>query len=148
MNFAILGGFNTEPAGGWVKEGAVAVLGGGDLDFSLAAPGPDANLTAVAIFGGINVVVPPGVTVEIGGYSLFGWPWVWPQFRRIEVDGDGPVLSITAFVLFGTVTARRGTDAPDGQPGGGSNLDRGLGPPAERRREALASPPAGLVGGK
>ena len=61
MNVAVFGGFGARPlAPGWVKETAVAVFGGGELDLRGAPPGENARLTAVAILGGIEIKVAPG----------------------------------------------------------------------------------------
>jgi len=100
-NFAILGGFGKMPvASGWTKETAVAVLGGGELDLASAPPGLDARLTAVAIFGGMDILVPPATTVSLSGLSLLGG-------RDVKVaPGDGPTIAIRAIAVLGGITVK------------------------------------------
>ena len=51
----------------------VAVLGDIDLDFRDAAvPAGPVAISAVAPFGNIDVMVPAGVNVDVGGFTLFG----------------------------------------------------------------------------
>jgi hypothetical protein len=77
MNVAIFGGFEKRPlAPGWRKETLVAILGGGDADLADAPPGPDAQLTAIAILGGIKLVVPPASSAAVS----------WTSFRETDRD--------------------------------------------------------------
>jgi hypothetical protein len=101
MNVALFGGFGKTPfAPGWRRETALALLGGGDLDLGAATPADDARLTAIAVFAGIDVRVPPGVRIAMSGLSLFGG-------REVKVPpGDGPTIRIRAFAIFGGVTIR------------------------------------------
>ena len=101
MNWAILGGFGKVPfAPGWTRETAVAFLGGGELDLAASQPGAEAQLTAVAAFGGIDVLVPQGGRVSLSGLSLFGG-------RQLELEpGDGPLIRIRAYALFGGVNVK------------------------------------------
>ncbi len=99
MNVALFGGFGKTPfAPGWRRETALALLGGGDLDLGAAMPADDARLTAIAVFGGIDVRVPAGARIAMSGLSLFGG-------REVKVPpGDGPTIRIRAFAIFGGVT--------------------------------------------
>jgi len=101
MNVALFGGFGKTPfAPGWRRETALALLGGGDLDLGAVTPAADARLTAIAVFGGIDVRVPAGTQVAMSGLSLFGG-------RDVKVPpGDGPTIGIRAFAIFGGVTIR------------------------------------------
>lgn len=101
MNVAVFGGFgNRLLAAGWTKETAVAFLGGGDLDLSGIAPGDGAKLTAIAIFGGIDIVVDEGTQITMSGFSLFGG-------REVSVQiGDGPTVAIRAVAIFGGVEVK------------------------------------------
>jgi hypothetical protein len=101
VNLAIFSGFKKRLATpGWTKESAVAVFGGGELDLTAAPPGEGAVLTAVAVFGGIELVVPAGTRVSMSGFGLFGG-------RAIEVEpGDGPELRLRAVAVFGGVEVR------------------------------------------
>ncbi len=101
MNVALFGGFGKAPfAPGWKRETALALLGGGDLDLGAAMPADDAQLTAIAVFGGIDVRVLTGARIAMSGLSLFGG-------REVKVPpGDGPTIRIRAFAIFGGVTIR------------------------------------------
>jgi hypothetical protein len=55
------------------KTRVLAVMGGVDLDLRKAEiEGSELTITAIAIMGGINVVVPEGVIVHLGGFALMG----------------------------------------------------------------------------
>ncbi|MDH3207374.1 MAG: DUF1707 domain-containing protein [Gemmatimonadota bacterium] len=80
----------------------VAIMGGVELDFREAALPP--GLTEVKVFsamGGVEVIVPPGLSVESHGIGILG---------GFEHAGDGahpqpgaPVLRITGVALMGGV---------------------------------------------
>ncbi len=108
MNVAVFGGFSKTPLPpGWRHQTALALFGGGDLDLTAAAPADDARLTAIAIFGGIDVRVPPGVSVALSGLSLLGG-------RDVKVPpGDGPTIRVRAFAILGGVTIQA-AGAPQG----------------------------------
>ena len=101
MNVAIFGGFGKRMlAPGWTKETAIAFAGGGDFDLTEVAPGEDARLTAIAVFGGIDIVVDEGTQVSMSGFSLFGG-------RDVDVAaGQGPALHIRAVAVFGSVEVK------------------------------------------
>ncbi len=101
MNVAVFGGFGKAPlAPGWKHQTALALFGGGDLDLTASRPGDDARLTAIAVFGGIDVRVPAGTSVALSGLSLLGG-------RDVKVPpGDGPVLRVRAFAVLGGVTVK------------------------------------------
>jgi hypothetical protein len=104
MNMAIFGGFGkAPPPPGWTRETAVALLGGGELDLTRAAPAEGARLTAIALLGGIDVRVPDGARVALSGLSLLGG-------RDVKVEpGDGPTIRVRAVAILGGVTvATRG----------------------------------------
>jgi hypothetical protein len=107
VNIAIFGGFDKRPfAPGWTKQTAVAVLGGGEIDLTAAPPADGAVLTAVALFGAIEVVAPAGSRVTLSGLSLFGGRSV------TVVAGDGPAFAVRAFAVFGGIEVKeRAEDA-------------------------------------
>ena len=73
MNWAVFGGFSKAPfRDGWTRETAIAVFGGGELDLTRASPGAGAVLRAVAVLGGVEVIVPEGSRVALSGRSRFG----------------------------------------------------------------------------
>lgn len=104
MNVAVFGSFGKRMlAPGWIKQTALAFLGGGDFDLSGVEPGAGAQLTAIAIFGGIDIIVDEGTQVTMDGFSLFG-------SRDVEiVPADGPRLHIRAYAIFGSVEVKSPT---------------------------------------
>ena len=80
----------------------VAVFGDIDLDLRhFATPAGELAITAVAPFGNIDVLVPDGVHVDVGGFTVFG-------SKKIAVDNDTPnesaaVIRVRGFSLFGSV---------------------------------------------
>ena len=55
------------------KTNAVAVMGGCDMDLRRAEiDGPEVEITAVAFWGGVKIIVPEGFDVELRGFSFMG----------------------------------------------------------------------------
>ena len=55
------------------KTNAVAVMGGCEMDLRRAEiEGPEVEITAVAFWGGIDILVPEGFDVELRGFSFMG----------------------------------------------------------------------------
>jgi hypothetical protein len=107
MNVAMFGGFSKTPLPpGWKRQTALALFGGGDLDLSASRPADDARLTAIAVFGGIEVRVPPGTRVALSGLSLLGG-------RDVQVEpGDGPAIRVRAFAILGGVSIKPSVASP------------------------------------
>jgi hypothetical protein len=82
----------------------VTTLGGIDADLTQAqiAPG-GTTIIKVSLLGGMSVVVPANVRVEVQGFSLLGGKDVE---RRPDLPADAPVLQIRAFGLLGGVRVR------------------------------------------
>jgi len=83
----------------------VSIVGGTRLDLSQAElAAKEVTLTKVALVGGTRVWVPPGIRVEVSGFSLVGG-------TRVEAGpppGPGaPTVHIRAFSLVGGVRVRR-----------------------------------------
>src|SRR5215212_4289004 len=80
----------------------IAVFGDIDLDFRQATkPAGEVAIRAIAPFGNIDVLVPDGVHVDLGGFTLFG-------SKKIAVgDAAGnesrAVVHVRGFSLFGSV---------------------------------------------
>jgi class 3 adenylate cyclase len=108
---AVLGG--AKRRGRWrVPEQctAVAVLGGCVLDLRAAQfSTPVTTITVVAIMGGVEVIVPPGVRVEMHGQALMGgWS---KQVREEALPPDAPQVQVHGFVLMGGVEVRTKTQS-------------------------------------
>jgi len=100
---AILGAAETRNRSPHFQHANVsAVLGGATLDLRDAQLDPGATVDALALFGGVDVLVPPGWRVEMGGLPIFG------GFDDKTVDNggvapDAPVLKVEATAIFGGV---------------------------------------------
>lgn len=71
---AFLGGFQRK--GRWTvgrRFTAACLMGGGEIDLREANfAGPEVVITCWVLMGGVNVVVPPGVEVEVRGVGIMG----------------------------------------------------------------------------
>jgi hypothetical protein len=79
-----------------------AVMGGIELDFRgvQLPPGPT-DVTAIAIMGGIEIIVPPEVDVEVNGFAFMGG---FDQTEHPErPPSDRPLLRVNGFALMGGV---------------------------------------------
>jgi len=101
VNVALFGGFDKKPiAPGWTKETLVAVFGGGDVDLTASPPEGEGRLTALSLFGGIEIAVSPGTSVALSGLSLLGG-------RTVDVrEGDGPRIKLKAIAILGGVAVK------------------------------------------
>ncbi len=98
--------------GGTVRKGrwrvprrlrVVATLGGCELDFTSAELGAETDITCVAVMGGVEIKVPPGVRVEGNGVGILGG---FEQGHRGGADPGAPVLRIGGLALMGGVEVR------------------------------------------
>lgn len=91
---------------------AVAVLGSvvvdlTEVDLDPVGRGAPDELTvvAVAVFGGVEVLVPEGVAVDLGGFAVLGG-----KDARVPAVGSGdlagPVVRVRARAVLGGVTVR------------------------------------------
>lgn len=116
---AIMGG--VERKGGWSparQNHVIAIMGGVCLDFrsvSLASGVTEVNV--LAVMGGVEIIVPPGIHVESNGIGIMGG-FEHSGRGRLPVDGSVPVLRITGLALMGGVEIREA--APGALPPGGT----------------------------
>ncbi|KQC36754.1 DUF1707 domain-containing protein [Frankia sp. ACN1ag] len=95
---------------------AVAVMGGCELDLrEIAFPTDTLLITAVAVMGGIEIIVPEGVEVEVTGVSVMGG-------RSVKVADTPrrpgtPVVRIRAIAVMGGVEVRSKPQRPTTTPG-------------------------------
>ncbi len=95
-----------ERAGSWVPARTIRVgafMGGAVLDFREALFGPgEIRIHCVAVMGGVEIIVPPGVHVDVGGFAVMG------GFEE-QLSGGGPIaadaptLRITGMAFMGAV---------------------------------------------
>lgn len=88
------------PSDGGVFQGcaAEAVFGGLDLDLRSMEIENGAVIDAVGIFGGVDILVPPGVNVKLKRTALFGG-----AKNRTGSHGGETVLYVNALCMFGGV---------------------------------------------
>jgi hypothetical protein len=82
---------------------ALTFLGGVDLDLRDAEiESAESQLTLYTILGGVDIKVPEGVDLEVGGFSLLGGKDVHAGKR--PVPPGAPKLKVRAFTLLGGVS--------------------------------------------
>ncbi|MEI4271320.1 hypothetical protein TEK04_06260 [Klenkia sp. LSe6-5] len=107
---AVLGGAETVVRSRPFRHATVsALLGGAVLDLREAEVQAGARVDALALFGGVDVVVPPGWRVTLSGLPVFG------GFEdKTGADGPpppgAPVLDVHATALFGGVEVKNRPD--------------------------------------
>lgn len=92
--------------GAWIpphRITAFAFQGGVELDFREALWGtPVTTVHAVAVMGGVHILVPPGVNVETSGFAIMGG-FDDEASAGAERAAGAPTLRITGFALMGGV---------------------------------------------
>ena len=101
---SILG--STNRAGRWIparKNFAFGVLGGISLDFREALLGPgETDVNVLAVLGGIEIIVPPEMAVEVDGMALLGG-FEHQTDAPIRTNPDVPTLRVRGLALLGGV---------------------------------------------
>lgn len=82
-----------------------AVFGGATLDLRDAHIDGEAYVDAFALFGGVQVLVPRGWRVSLGGLPLFGG-YDDNTERGTVADADAPLLKVNATAIFGGIDVR------------------------------------------
>lgn len=107
FQIAILGG--SERKGSWVPPKRLhtfTLMGGAGLDFREARLGPGlTEVTILAVMGGVEVVVPPGLTVETHGFGIMGGFDGHSQTVDSD-DPSSPVLRIRGLALMGGIDVK------------------------------------------
>ena len=84
------------------KTNAVAVMGGCDMDLRRAEiEGPEVEITAVAFWGGINIIVPEGFDVELQGFSFMGGREL--RLRDVPIVRGSPRIVVRGFSIMGGI---------------------------------------------
>jgi hypothetical protein len=102
--YAIFGGINRE--GTWnvpQRMRIVAVFGGANLDLRQARfPAGVIDIHVTAVMGGINIVVPPGLAVQMHGSAIMGG---FADVNRSPAypDPDAPLLRVHGMTMMGGV---------------------------------------------
>lgn len=104
MQIAIMGG--SERKGHWTparKMYSLALMGGAGMDFREARMPPgETEVNVLAMMGGVEIIVPPGLAVETHGMGLMG------GFEAVDqagayTDPDAPRLVIRGLAVMGAV---------------------------------------------
>ncbi|MCF3148376.1 DUF1707 SHOCT-like domain-containing protein [Streptomyces platensis] len=107
VGIGIMGGFQRK--GRWTigrRFTAVGVMGGGEIDLREANfAGPEIVITCWALMGGVHIVAPPGVEVDVRGLGIMG------GFDAGE-DGEpaepgAPRVIVKGLALMGGVAVER-----------------------------------------
>lgn len=104
---SIMGG--SQRKGRWrlrEKTNAVAIMGGCQLDLRNAeVEGPGIVINAIAVMGGIEIIVPEGIEVELGGIAIMGGK-DGSKLKDVAPLPGSPVIRVRAFAFWGGVTVR------------------------------------------
>ncbi len=104
LQVAVMSG--AEKKGAWIparRFTTVALMGGAGLDLREAQFGPGVTeLRIVAVMGGVEVIVPPGLAVETHGIGIMGG---FEAFDQVSADPDpeAPRLVIRGVAIMGGV---------------------------------------------
>lgn len=98
----------TTRRGAWVvpeQFTAVAVMGGIDLDLTRARFAQrEVTITALTLMGGIDIVVPPDITVIVSGVGFMG---AIEDNAQVQGPAGGVVVRINGFAMMGGVDVHR-----------------------------------------
>ncbi len=82
----------------------ITVFGGAKIDFREAHLGPEIKYISIGCcFGGVDIIVPPGVNVVSNAMSVFGGI---DNRSSGEIGPDSPTIIIDGLVVFGGVTIK------------------------------------------
>ena len=79
--------------------------------------GPEVEITAVAFWGGINIIVPEGFDVELQGFSFMGGREL--KLRDVPIVRGSPRIVVRGFSIMGgiVVKSRPNRSRQTGRPG-------------------------------
>jgi class 3 adenylate cyclase len=153
---SIMGG--SQRRGRWrlrEKTHAVAIMGGCQLDMRNAeVEGPNLVVRATAVMGGIDIIVPEGIEVELGGIAIMGGKDA-RRLKAVRTLPGSPIIRVKAFAFWGSVSIRSKPAStqrgPDGVGAGSQQHPFGPGsgdekPEGPRLIDVVAEGPAGPGG--
>lgn len=119
MSVGIMGG--TTYTGRWAVASnhfSLGLMGGNTIDLREAVfTAPVTRITAVALMGGIEVIVPPDMNVKVEGAGIMGgFGWDEKSVSAEPVSPDGPTVIINGIAMMGgveVVRKRRGQPIED-----------------------------------
>jgi hypothetical protein len=102
---AIFGG--SDYRGVWQAPRALTTLcvfGGSSIDFRKAVVPPEGvTISCLCLFGGVDVIVPPGMRVHVRGIGIFGG---FDRTSNEVEDPEAPTIVVEGLALFGGVSVR------------------------------------------
>lgn len=118
----------------------LALMGGCEVDLRNAEiDGPEVVIRAYAIMGGVEIIVPEGIEVELDGFAFMGG-----NERRVKdvprLPGT-PVVRVSAFSMMGGVVVKSRAQGESRR----ERLERALELAAEKMNERLPAPPASPI---
>ena len=112
--FAVLGA--AEQRGRWRLSShlwIVAAFGRMKLDLGAAQPeAPQSVITVVVAFGGATILAPPGVSIQLSGFSLFGGKG--DKRREGSSLPGSPLIRVRGFTIFGGINVKERRNMPKG----------------------------------
>jgi class 3 adenylate cyclase len=118
----------SQAKGRWRISGrttAVAVMGGCDMDLRHAEiDGPEVVITAVAFWGGVQIIVPEGFDVELEGFSFMGGRDL--KLRNVPRVPGSPRIRVRGFAIMGGIEVKS-RPSRTGREIGQTIVDRVLG---------------------
>ncbi|MDX8052156.1 LiaF-related protein [Lentzea sp. BCCO 10_0798] len=101
---AVFGGATTRERSQHLRHADVsAIFGGATLDLRESHIDEDADIDAFALFGGVDVLVPEGWRVSVGGLPFMGGIEDKTDNSDHALLDDAPVLTVNGTALFGAV---------------------------------------------
>jgi len=95
--------------GHWIparKSLAIGLMGGVKLDYrEVALPPGVTEVRAIAVMGGIEIIVPPDVVVDLSGLAIMG-AFEQTAEQPPNLSHDTPILRVTGFAMMGGVEVK------------------------------------------
>jgi class 3 adenylate cyclase len=89
------------------QTNVLAVMGGCVLDLRNAeVEGPEVLINAVAVMGGIDIIVPEGIEVDLGGLAIMGGKDASRVRADVPLLAGAPLIRVRAFAFWGGVSVR------------------------------------------
>jgi hypothetical protein len=83
---------------------AICVFGGSKIDLREAiVPSEGLTISCLCLFGGVDVVVPPGMRVHVRGMGIFGG---FDRTSNEPEDRSAPTVVVDGIALFGGVSVK------------------------------------------
>ena len=79
-----------------------AIFGGLTIDLRQATINENVSIDTMAVFGGVDILLPPNVSVKLSDTSLFGGC----SAHKNDQPVDGPTVYVNAIALFGGVEVK------------------------------------------